>query len=149
MNIDIEGHEYLCYVPPPWAETGQIPLLWLRENFLRFAYSQNHIQECAVPYDLGDSPNKGGIYFLLAERRVVYVGKSSSVQARLIQHRRGGKQFSHYWCFGGMPELFVEHIEMFYIYYIEPELNDKYPLVYENFIEEYISKAKTRELFHV
>lgn len=48
-----------------------------------------------------------------------------------------------------MPELFVEHIEMFYIYYIEPELNDKYPLVYENFIEEYISKAKTRELFHV
>jgi hypothetical protein len=148
MNIDIEGHEYLCYVPPPWEETGQIPLDWFRENLSRFLYSQNHILGHAVPYELNDGPNKGGIYFLLVQGKVVYVGKSDSVQARLVQHWRSGKKFTHYWCFGGMPKIFVEHIESFYIYYLEPELNEKYPLIYEKFMEVYIKKAKNGELFH-
>ncbi|OQW39155.1 MAG: hypothetical protein A4S08_07480 [Proteobacteria bacterium SG_bin4] len=149
MNIDIEGHEYLCYVPSPWAGTGQDPLEWFRENFLRFAYSQKHILDHAVPYELGDGPNRGGVYFLVAEEKIVYVGKANSVQARLIQHWRDRKLFSYYWCFGGMPELFVEDIETFYIYYLEPELNEKRPLVNESFVKAYVQKAKTEELFHV
>ncbi len=146
MDLDIEGHEYLCFVPPPWESTRQAPIDWLRDNIARFQFSEQHIKKHAVPYELGDGPNKGGVYFLLEDREIVYVGKAKSVHERLIQHSKD-RAFTQYWAFGGMPELFVEDIETFYIYYLEPMLNEKYPPIYESFIKMDIERARSNDLF--
>lgn len=149
MNIDIEGHEYLCFIPPPWEGTGQIPIEWFRKHFPRFLYSETHILSQAMPYEINDGPNRGGIYFLVEQTKIIYVGKANSVRARLVQHWTDKKPFTHYWCLGGMPALFVEDIETFYIYYLEPCLNEKYPPIYEHFIRSYIESAKAGNLFNV
>jgi hypothetical protein len=96
MNINIEGHEYLCFIPEPWRESGQIPIDWFKENIGRFLYSRKHILTNAVPYELNDGPNKGGVHFLIASERIMYVGISNAICKRLIQHKESRKTFTHY-----------------------------------------------------
>ncbi len=125
MNIEIEGHEYLHFIPEPWKSTNQVPIEWFKDNFKNYIFSSFHIIENCVPYELNDGPNKGGIYFLIQDQNIVYVGQSNAIYRRLIQHYKSDKLFTHYWCFGGMPEIFVEAIEGYYIHKYKPPLNDK------------------------
>ena len=52
MNIEIDGHEYLTFVPGVWKQTRQVPIEWFEENFSQFVYSYEHIIKEAVPYEL-------------------------------------------------------------------------------------------------
>ncbi|MDX6015084.1 MULTISPECIES: GIY-YIG nuclease family protein [Shewanella] len=113
MDIDIEGHEYLTFVPGQWKQKGQAPIEWFKENFPKFIYPPEHIVQNSVPYELNDGPNKGGVYFLIDQNRVAYVGVSNAIYRRLIQHYKNRVPFTHYWCFGGMPEMFVQAIESY------------------------------------
>lgn len=131
MDIEIEGHEYLTFVPGDWEHTGQAPIEWFKENFSRFIFSPQHIVKKSVPYELNDGPNKGGVYFLLDKNKIVYIGVSNSIYRRLVQHFNKKLPFTHYWCFGGMPEMFVEAIESYYIHKFKPSLNEKYPIPHE------------------
>ena len=131
MDIKIEGHEYLTFIPGGWKETGQTPIEWFKENFPNFIFSCEHILNNVVPYELNDGPNCGGIYFLAQQNRLVYVGISNAIYRRLIQHHQNGLKFTHYWCFGGMPEMFVEAIESYYINKLSPPLNEKLPRPHE------------------
>ena len=131
MNLEIEGHEYLQFIPEPWKSTNQIPIEWFEDNFKKYIFSTNHVVENCVPYELNDGPNKGGVYFLIRGRIVVYVGQSNDICRRLIQHYKSDKSFTHYWCFGGIPEIFVEAVEGYYIHKIKPPLNNKMPPLHE------------------
>jgi hypothetical protein len=47
--------------------------------------------------------------------------------SRLVRHRRNGREFDHYWCFGGMPEYWAQVIETYYIHAFRPPWNENYP----------------------
>lgn len=115
----------------PWMDDGITPTDWLERNFSRFVFELNHVIDNAQPYVFGDGPNIVGIYFLINDDEVIYVGKSNAICRRLMQHRRAGRRFSHYWYFGDVPELFVEYVEAFYIHTLMPPLNEKYPLTHQ------------------
>jgi len=129
--MDIEGHEYLTFIPEPWKISNQTPIEWFRTNFLDFVYDKKYILANSVPYELNDGPNKGGVYFLIDKGIIVYIGQSNAICRRLMQHKSSGLEFTHYWCFGGMPEFYVEAIEAYYIHKFQPTLNEKYPHLHE------------------
>lgn len=134
------GEDDIFLLPQsPWKRDGIKPMEWLHRNFPRFLYAPDFIVKNAVPYRLGDGPNRGGIYFLVDENGIAYVGKSNTIYKRLIQHKRSGMPFNRFWCFGGVPELFLNHVESFYIYTLEPPLNEKYPPT-DDFVSGYIEK---------
>jgi hypothetical protein len=114
----------------PWEEEGITAWEWLERNYERFLYSPSHICSAASPYP---SRHKGatrrdpsGIYFLLSDGKIFYVGLSIHVFARIDQHRNEGMTFTHFWYFKA-PKLLLSEIELFYIHAFEPPLNIKYP----------------------
>lgn len=126
-EVEIESHEFLRWIPAPWAERGQKPDEWFRANTHRFLFNGEHVLASAVAYELGDGPNCGGVYFLIYQNEIVYVGISCDISARLVQHWRDGRAFDRYWCIGGLPEGFAHLVETFYIHVLQPVGNEKYP----------------------
>ena len=86
-------------------------------------YDAGHILSNGEPYKRRDGPANHGIYFLINENRIVYVGKALGIWMRLDQHAIQGKLFSHYWCFGGVPYDWLRHVEGFYINRFRPAYN--------------------------
>lgn len=139
-TFEFEGDDIFLLPQEPWKGLGITPIKWLEQCFQKFLYTADHIVKNAVPYTLGDGPNKGGIYFLIHESEIVYAGQSNTIYQRLIQHRKALLPFSHFWCFGGIPQMFLENVELFYIYTLEPPLNNKYPPLHEpatSFVKEH------------
>lgn len=130
-TFEFEGDDIYLLPQEPWKKFGLTPIMWLEKNYMQFLYSANHIVKNSVPYTLGSGPNMGGIYFLVQETEIVYTGQSNTIYTRLIHHRKARLPFSHFWCFGGIPQLFLESVELFYIHALEPHLNNKYPPLYE------------------
>jgi len=130
-TFQFEGSEYLRYPPDPWVSPRQIPEVWFAQNVHEFLYSQECIIKESLPYKVNEGPWAAGIYFLIHNDSIVYVGKSVEIMRRLNQHREKGWVFNQYWCFGGIPELYIEHVEAFYIYALAPPLNEKYPILHK------------------
>lgn len=127
-TFEFEGSEYLRYPEPPWKVSKKIPNTWFAENIHNFLYSPSHITREAIPYETNEGPWASGLYFLLRNDEILYVGKSVEILRRMNQHKEKGWPFNRYWCFGGLPELYIEHVEAFYIHAFEPPLNCKYPI---------------------
>ena len=140
-EVEIESHEFLRWIPAPWAAHGQKPEEWFRTNAHRFLFKREHVLASAVTYEPGDGPNCGGIYFLIQQNEIVYVGISCDISARLVQHWRACRAFDQYWCVGGLPEGFAHLVETFYIYIFQPVGNDKYPPV-DILIRPFIAEAR-------
>jgi len=81
----------------------------------------------SIPYKINEGPWAAGIYFLLKGNTIIYVGRSVEILRRLNEHWEKGWAFERYWCFGGIPELYIEYVEAFYIHAFEPPYNEKYP----------------------
>ena len=127
-TFEFDDSEYLRYPEPPWKLGAEIPDAWFSKHVYQFLYSPTHIAREAELYALNSGPWKSGLYFLLINDEIVYVGKSVEIMRRLNQHKNKGWSFNKYWCFGGLPELYIEHVEAFYIHAFEPPLNEKYPI---------------------
>lgn len=130
-TFEFEEDDIFLLPQEPWKAKRVTPIAWLERTFPQFLYTSGHIVRNSVPYQIGDGPNKGGVYFLVNESEVIYTGQSNNIYKRLVQHRKTGFPFSHYWCFGGIPQMFLENVELYYIYTMEPALNNKYPPLYE------------------
>jgi hypothetical protein len=65
---------------------------------------------------------KMGIYFLIKNRRVVYVGKSVHIDARLISHQRTGKTWDRWYWVPCQPEL-LDYLERQYLDLLLPPWN--------------------------
>ncbi|PXW86801.1 hypothetical protein C8R34_11374 [Nitrosomonas sp. Nm84] len=130
-TFEFEGDNIYLLPQEPWKVVDITPIKWLMQSYPKFLHTPDHILKNSVLYTYGEGPNKGGIYFLIQESEIVYVGQSNTIYNRLIQHRKSQLTFSHFWCFGGIPEMHLEDVELFYIYTLEPLLNNKYPPLYE------------------
>jgi hypothetical protein len=64
--------------------------------------------------------NHTGVYFLIRDRRVVYVGQSTHISARVKQHEHIG--FDSY-AFIACDADALDILESLYIYYLQPEHN--------------------------
>lgn len=65
---------------------------------------------------------KMGIYFLIKDCRVVYVGKSVHIDERLISHRRAGKVWDRWYWLPCQPEL-LDYLERQYLDLLLPLWN--------------------------
>lgn len=77
---------------------------------------ESEIVEHAVPIDTAV-----GIYFLIAEKKVVYVGQSTNVFSRIYTHLQT-KQFDSYVYIPCEKEM-LDKVESLYIHFLSPPLN--------------------------
>jgi hypothetical protein len=146
-TFEFEGSEYLRYPEPPWKASREIPDSWFAAHIHNYLYSQICIIRDAVPYEPNEGPWASGVYFLLLDNEIIYVGKSVEILRRLNEHHEKRWRFNRYWCFGGLPELYIEHVEAFYIHAFEPSHNEKYPIPH-HVIEPLIKAAKNGSLLY-
>lgn len=68
--------------------------------------------QLALDSCLEQSPNDVGVYLLLLQGKVVYVGSSLGMRARVTDHRRDGRVFDHVFYIGmsGDERLALERI---------------------------------------
>lgn len=119
----------------PWEETSQTPYDWMLEHCEKYAISKEQILANAieVKHDLEGIPEDCGVYFLIVDGEIDYVGKANQINYRIADHIRARKKengwrlpvFYISWIIG-MPELFVEYIENYYIHWLQPARNVKY-----------------------
>jgi len=128
--------KYGCW-PEPHKQAGQKLVDWFNENFHRFIYPPYWIISNAKHYSQGSGMLRGGVYFLLQDNKIRYVGQSYSVSERLNFHyEKRIKEWNSFWCFGGIPKDWVEQIESFYIHTLQPEYNRKLPRLHET-VDQY------------
>lgn len=97
-----------------------IPLDWLKANCRRFYYTEAEIMTAASSDSIPDYV--GGIYFLVCNNKIVYVGQSKNISHRIGEHVDSGRKFNKVAWFEA-PALFLTDIEMYYIERINPEWN--------------------------
>jgi hypothetical protein len=120
---------------PYFDEVHPIPNRWLEANVKRFHFTDQQITEAAKPQFEGDwcsierwcdYPGVCGIYFLVAGKRIVYVGLSNRIPRRIFQHRDNGVEFDSLTWFEA-PEFYMKAIEAYYIERIDPPFNTARP----------------------
>jgi hypothetical protein len=100
---------------------------WFEQNAGGFKLSVAEIVERAEAYRVGFGPDERGIYFLLSEGEIVYVGKSYSVRERLSQHWfEKVKPFDAVSFVLPVPEKFIDAVESFYVHSFNPPFNVQY-----------------------
>ena len=77
---------------------------------------EEEIVKAALPWD-----GLSGVYFLIANDEVIYVGQSVNVYARLSQHA-SGKYFDRYAFIRCKPDI-LDKLESLYIHCLRPKLN--------------------------
>lgn len=97
--------------------------------------------EADIVRDSIPSEAMSGVYFLLLDNRVMYVGKSVDMYCRISEHRTKGRKFTHFSVIPCPPEDLAE-LESKYILAFAPEGNrGRYgKLVYS------VSESKLQEI---
>lgn len=94
----------------------------------KFILEPGEISGVSEPYHFVkfDYSLRPGIYFLFQDERMVYVGKATDLEMRLKQHYRS-KEFNRVTYVTGIPSMFMEDVEAFYIHAATPDQNCYYP----------------------
>lgn len=103
-------------------------MLWpfpiIQDN--RNCFSQEEIADAAAPY-LHKGNVRAGVYFLLAEDEIIYVGKTVDVRSRLEQHSRDNlKPFNRFFFIPCEIEE-LDYLEAVYIHLFTPRFNKFIP----------------------
>ena len=93
--------------------------LKLRDAVDRANFSESEIVASSFRYDL-DS----GIYFLIRDDAVVYVGQAKNVLRRILRHREDGRKFQSFAVIPCEMEH-LDELEQIYIRLLMPEINQK------------------------
>lgn len=125
VNMD----PYDCPGCGPWGGRPQLKP-WRDENLQHFLFPLETIVAGSVPYSYrgGVHPDNGpGIYFLIMDGLIGYVGKAAALASRLAAHWKDqSKPFTHYWCIQGVPREIQDDVENMYLYWLYPPMNVKY-----------------------
>jgi hypothetical protein len=81
------------------------------------ARSAEHLLRRAVPY-----PRICGVYFLVKDSTIVYVGQSTDVMGRLSEHCKNGRPFEKF-AYIEEPECMLVAVERAYIVALAPRWN--------------------------
>lgn len=100
---------------------------WMAENLAKCLFPVEKIKSDQVRFRYADrcGPSVNGIYFLLYEGDVVYVGKASNIATRLRAHWKSEKVWTHFWCITDIPDRCLEDVESMYISWLDPIVNIK------------------------
>lgn len=123
-----EEEAWDIYYSEPWVEQDILLHEWVDRHLNNFSFPAKKIKAEAVPYEARKSPvpNMPGIYFLLYDDEIVYVGKAQSVNNRIWRHFVDRNiLFNRYWLLSGLPSKALEYVEGFYINGLEPACNKK------------------------
>lgn len=109
-------------------EGAEIPEDTFLQNAERFILEPSELLAASRLYHFAKFPYSlaPGIYFLFHDERMVYVGKASDLSVRLKSHYRT-KRFNRVSYLTGVPPMFLEDVESFYIHAATPDLNLDYP----------------------
>jgi len=127
LNIAVYGNAGMPYRDLTYC----IPCKRLEANVSRFHFTDQQIVDAAIPQFAGDRssierwshyPAVCGIYFLVSEKKIIYVGMSNRIPRRIFQHRDNMMPFDSLAWFEA-PEFFIKDIESYYIHRIEPPMN--------------------------
>jgi hypothetical protein len=129
---------------------GEIPVVWLEKNADKYIFTAKQIVEASIRY-----PNEvgylfSGLYFLVDEMQIVYVGIAKNISERLLQHYRSDKTFTHIFTIE-FPEMVMPILEGFYIEALRPIYNVKYPPVYtlaQKLLKKYEGAFNELEINH-
>lgn len=64
-----------------------------------------------------------GVYFLMQDKEVVYVGQSVSILFRIHQHMTDGTKVFNRWCYIDVKKAQLDEVEQFYITLLRPRFN--------------------------
>jgi hypothetical protein len=101
---------------------GANRIRWIAENLPSWMLSEQQIYERSVSRDERVTGDRG-IYFLLSQGRVCYVGKSSCIRSRVANHIDRGVSFDRVSAIRGLPEWAMDEVEQCYIARLDPALN--------------------------
>jgi len=126
---------------PPTDDTYPIPDLWLEANASRYYFTDSQIIDTAKSeFDSSTAHRRAackGIYFLIQNKEIVYVGMSVDMDLRIEQHRKNLVKFDSLTWFEA-PKFYLKLIEGYYIRRIRPRLNVDIPV--DTFFDEVVSK---------
>lgn len=109
--------------------TYRVPFEWLKANAAAFHFSDAEIIQGQTDSFRAVS-NCAGIYFLLMDDEIIYVGLAKEIHRRMMAHYRKGVRWTgHAWF--KAPPIHLRSIECYYIHRIRPALNKSYPPVSE------------------
>lgn len=108
------------------------PVDWLKANAMRFYFTNEQILAATLPdfnHPVDEYTYHTGIYFLIKDGEIIYVGQSKHIAYRIWEHQwmrwNGVVWFE-------APRRFLDDIEAFYIRRILPRNNIKIPF-YDGF----------------
>lgn len=127
------------------AETSQRQTLagWIDANVDHWRRDISAILQAKEEYELCKGPRDTGIYFLILDTKIQYVGIANIIYQRLLQHAHRNSErryFTHYSWFGDIPDIWLPTVENYYIHHINPEWNNKI-LPPESEIIPYLDKS--------
>jgi hypothetical protein len=108
-------------------ETYPKPMDWFAANAMRFYFTNEQILAAALPdfnHPVDEFTYHTGIYFLIKNDEIVYVGQSKHIAARIWEHQ--GMRWDGVTWFEA-PWRFLDDIETYYIRRILPKNNKKIP----------------------
>jgi len=107
---------------------GLSPLLWLKTNWPKLRFTGDEIVAKSVPFEeYRNIETYSGIYFLINENRIVYVGQSLYIGTRIADHYyKSDKRFDRVFHIDAAEPL-LNWIETQYIHTFMPELNKDIP----------------------
>lgn len=110
------------YEERPWS--GETPDAWFYYHAHEYLYAPEYIEACAQPYEPTDAMRgECGIYFLLIDTEIVYVGMSESIGDRVERHRFSGMRFNRWFFIHSIPSLYVREVELFFLHAFTPRGN--------------------------
>lgn len=105
---------------------GEKPYVWIEKNIEKNIFDKNHILNNCISYPTNNDLRYSGLYFLIHEKNIVYVGISKNISYRLLQHERTEKLFTEIFIIK-FPEMAMSKLEEFYIHAFKPFHNFNYP----------------------
>lgn len=114
--------EYLIKKNSPWELEDISPIQWLENNVDRFVMPINDI---CVYEGCQNQFVSDGVYFLIDGYDLIYIGKSHELEFRLQAHKRNGVNFDQVRLISGIPRTWLEAVEDYYIYMLQPTMNNR------------------------
>ena len=110
---------------------GETYTEWCWRSLPGLVFSPRQIIDAAVADTNGELWDEPGVYFLVWDGQIVYVGRSVSVGKRLREHRKEGRPFQQASAIIGLCDVGMREVEDAYVRALMPPWNEKATEGYE------------------
>lgn len=136
---------FFVVMEPKFEEIFDVEYIDTNIRFNRWKKQANQIQVSQLPR-FGNKSKICGVYFLFLKNKLVYIGKSVDIKARLKKHRKN-KEFDEY-TFIVMPEKSIDLYERFFLDKYQPILNNDNQTIMAEFERDIKSNLYFGKVIH-